>query len=229
MITYILELMRRNKLMNVVESDVKKMMETAHEIFNASSMAVIDGKPVDFDLYARDREINYLVIKTRKRIVEHLSVSQTKNPIAELIFITLINNIERIGDHSKNMYDVYRKLGGQVAETKYLAEVKSIRDQVESYFPKAAKALFNDDEAMAREAMDGHLKVTKAYDKFLEEIMRDKEIDTSQAVALAIVMRSLKRVSSHLKTISTTAVNPFMLLGFREMPELEKGGKKEEE
>jgi len=220
MIRYILEFLKQNKLMGVVEKDAREMLELAHTIFQASSNALLEGKPVDFDLYAKDREINLRVINTRKRIVEHLSLSKCDYPVGELVMIILVNNIERIGDHSKNMYDLFRRLDGPVEETFYLPMIKKLHKTIDGFFPKAKKALFEDDENAAREVMDGHLAVVKTCKGLMSDLLNDDEISARQAVALAITIRSLKRISAHLKTISSSAVSPFMLMGFTQMPEI---------
>jgi len=221
MIKYILEVMRQNKLMSVVETDTKSMLEIAHALFDASSRAVLEGEPAEFDVYARDREINLLVIKTRKRIVEHLSISGGTHPVGELVFIILINNIERIGDHAKNMYDLYQRLEGQVEEDFYLPQIQELRNMVDGFFEKAEKALLEEDEQMAREVLDGHDRVVKNYECLTLDLLKDEQIKARQAVALTVTLRSLKRVSAHLKTIASSAVSPFMLLGYRQMPEIE--------
>jgi len=222
MIKHILEILRQSRLMDLIESDLKKMMDLAERSFLASSEAVLEGKEVDFDLYAQDREINLLVINTRKRIVEHLSVGRATYPVGELVFITLINNLERIGDYSKNLYDLYRRTGGPLKSSKYIEGIREMRETLVEFFPMTRKALFDDDEKMAREVMDRHLDLVKTYNRLIVDLMHDEEMDGPQAVALTIMLRTLKRVSSHLKTIASSAVSPFMLMGFRQMPEVKK-------
>lgn len=227
MISYILEIRRLNKLMEVVENDMRQMLNVSHELFNSATLALLEDKPVDYDLYARDREINLRVVDTRKRIVEHLSISKVNNPVGELIFITLINNIERIGDHSKNIFDLYRKQKGPIGLTDYRAYLYEFRDTIDGFFPKAAKALFDDDEVPAREVIEGHAHLVHVYDCMIQDLFNDDSISASSAIVHTLYLRSCKRVSSHLKTVSSAAVSPFMLLGYREMPDPEKQKKSE--
>ena len=42
------------------------------------------------------------------------------------------------------------------------------------------------------------------------------EIPGREAVATALYVRYLKRISSHLKTIASSVVNPFEKIGFRD-------------
>ncbi|MFO8057875.1 MAG: PhoU domain-containing protein [bacterium] len=222
MIKYIIDFIRRNRLMDVIEADVRSMYEQAQTVFDASCLALLEGKSIDFDIYARDRKINLLVVNTRKRVVEHLSVGEIKSPVGELTFISLINNIERIGDHSKNLFDLYRRLHGPLYQDDYYPRIVTMRDYLTSAFSKTQKSLFEDDDKTAHEVMDGHLQMVKDYERMVTELFEDDNIETRQALAILIIIRSFKRVSAHLKTISSAAVNPFMLMGYRQMPEVEK-------
>jgi len=222
MLRYILDFIKRNRLMDVIEADVRSMYELAQTIFDASCLALLEGQSIDFDIYAKDRQINLLVVNTRKRLVEHLSVGEIKSPVGELIFMHLINNVERIGDHSKNLFDLYRRLHGPLDHDEYYDRVVDMRNYLTSAFDKTKKSLFEDDDKTAREVMDGHLQMVKDYERMVSELFEDDKIETRQALAVLIIIRSFKRVSAHLKTISSSAVNPFMLMGYRQMPEVEK-------
>ncbi len=222
MIRYIIDFLRRNRLMDVIESDVRSMYGLARTIFDASSLALLEGKSIDFDIYAKDREINLLVVNTRKRLVEHLSVGEIKSPVGELVFINLINNVERIGDHSKNLFDLYRRLHGPLDRDDYYPRILEMHNYLTAAFEKTQKSLFDDDDKTAREVMDGHLQMVKDYERMVAELFEDDKIEPRQALAILIIIRSFKRVSAHLKTISSAAVNPFMLMGYRQMPEVEK-------
>lgn len=218
MIKDILKVIRQRSVMEEVEAEMNEMFDLAQKLFSASSMAILEEKKVDFDLYARDREINYRVVSIRKKIVEHLSVCQCHNIIGELVFITLINDIERIGDYSKNLLDLSKSLRNPLSATRYRQKLIELQPVVESYFPKAANALFEGDSDQAYQVMDGHLTVAETCEGIISELLREHEIEVGEGIALALTSRWMKRVSSRLKTVASSAVNPFSLIGYREMP-----------
>ncbi len=221
MIKYLIEILRGNSIMEQVEADVREMFDQAGLLFEVSSAAVLEGKPVDFDIYHADRQINLFVVNTRKRIIEHLSVAPSTNPVTSMTLVVLINHIERIGDHAKNLYDLYRKLDGPMKDTPYLPRLKELRDKVAEMFDKAEKALFEDDDKKAKEVLNDHLEMVRLYTAMMNELLEEKKLTPRQAVSIAIVLRSLKRTSAHLKTISSSAVSPFVLMGYMQMPEVE--------
>jgi len=48
----------------------------------------------------------------------------------------------------------------------------------------------------------------------VEDLMKDADIKVPEAIAHALTARYFKRVSSHLKNVASTAVNPFSHIGY---------------
>ena len=73
----------------------------------------------------------------------------------------------------------------------------------------------NGDRDKAQRAMDMHFQISEKCDRMFEELASERELDTEYAVIYTLLARYLKRVSSHLKNIASSAVNPFPKMGFR--------------
>jgi phosphate uptake regulator len=208
--------------MQEVDRDVQRMLELARTLFDSSSGAFLDGQPVDFDLYARDREINAYVIEVRKKIVEHLAVARPADQVGELTLITVINDIERVGDFSKNLLEISRKLTKPLPDSRYRDELGTIRPTLLSYFGDASDALLKGDEKAALRIIGAHDRINPTCEGLIDELMSDAELDLRTGIALALATRYFKRVSSHLKNVATAAVNPFILVGYRQAPEIKE-------
>ena len=209
-----LQAYRTYGMIKTVEKEIHKMFKLANKLYKASSKALLEQRKVDFDLYAQDREINELVVDVRKKIVEHLSVSACHNVGGELVFLKVINDIERVGDYSKNIMDLAKMLATPLSKSIYLKSFKEMRSQVKKFFPKAEKALFDGVEQDANDVIDGHHQINQDCEELLEKLMNDDTLKGPEAVALALTTRYFKRISSHLKNVASTAVNPYHHIGY---------------
>ncbi|MBW1871087.1 MAG: hypothetical protein JRJ19_03430 [Deltaproteobacteria bacterium] len=214
MLKQILQAYRTYGVMVEAEEKIREMFELAKNIFSASSLAILEQRNVEFDLYARDREINELVVDIRKKIVEHLSISACHNVGGELIFIKVTTDIERVGDYSKNLLDLAKLLPKPLINSRYYRKLKGIFPKVESFFDKAERALFDGSETDANDVIEGHLEINQACEEILASLLQDPKLSSHDAVAYALTARYFKRIPSHLKNVASTAVNPFSHIGF---------------
>ena len=224
MLRQILATYRTYGVMVGVERRIREMFAIAEEIFSSSSLALLEQKDVEFDLYARDREINLRVVEIRKKVVEHLSISPEHNASGELVFLKVITDIERVGDYSKNLLDLANLIPEPLAESRYLERFVILRSMVEEFFAMSERALFEGSEADAKAVIDGHLAVKQTYREILRELMVDKDLNVPEGIACALTARYLKRISAHLKNVASTAVSPYSHIGYMQTPEVAKQG-----
>lgn len=210
----ILQTYRTYKVIQESEKKIRAMIDLAQSLFRASSLALLRRQEVGFDLYARDREINELVVDVRRKIVEHLSIAACHNVGGELVFLKVINDIERVGDYSKNLMDLAKMLSAPLPESSYKSQIVEMFPTVEGFFQKAERALFDGVEADARAVIEGHLEINRDCEGIVEALLKNAEIPAPEAIALALTARYFKRVSSHLKNVASTAVNPFPHIGY---------------
>lgn len=219
MLKQILDVLRKRSVMIEVEAELRQMLTLSKSLFDAASAAFVDAAPVEFDLYARDREINARVVDIRKKIVEHLAVSESRAVSGELVFITLINDIERIGDYSKNLLEIAHALEGPPLAGRYLDQIRGARSGILQAFDEAEKALFDSDQGAAHAVIERHAHLTEVCEGIVKELLRDQQMKARDAVAFALTARYLKRISSHLKNVASSAVNPFTLIGYKQNPD----------
>ena len=92
MLKQILQAYRTHRVMSEVEDEVRDMIHLAKVLYHASSLALLEQKEVEFDLYAKDREINNKMIEVRKKIVRHLTLSGTNSIGGSLVFLKVITD-----------------------------------------------------------------------------------------------------------------------------------------
>ena len=137
MLTEVIEQLRERGLMGPIQEHIGSMMALAQRAFWAGGAALLDQTPVEVDLYAQDRWINEGVFKVRQLILEHLSNSDAGDVTGELVFITVVNDIERLGDFGKSLLKLARQLGQRLPDSRYLTQLHALHEAIDRLFPKA--------------------------------------------------------------------------------------------
>ena len=197
-----------------------KMMEFDHKMFEASRHSLRDTDTADlpFDFKEMDQEINRYEREVRRNVLTHLTVAGTQNLVPGLSLVSIVIDVERIGDYTKNIAELAvhhpERLGGGVHED----SLKSIEHVIEKNFPVVIDALKAHNTAHAREVMARERETSSNSDRIVNELItqRDPDHARSDAVSMALYTRYLKRINAHLTNIASSMVNPFPRIGFRE-------------
>jgi phosphate transport system protein len=155
----------------------------------------------------------------RKKVMTHLTISGTGQLTSGLVLVSIVIDIERIGDYAKNICDLAQlhpqRLRGQSIEAR-LADVESTATDL---FKKTVTAFRNSDVEMSREVMATYKGQLSAD---CETIIRDlitgqvPELSSTDTAAIALYVRYLKRIAAHSRNIITSVVNPFHRIGYKE-------------
>ena len=83
-------------------------------------------------------------------------------------------------------------------------------------FDNAEKSFGNSDSELARKLMREHKPIASDCDRMIIDIIaeKDKSLTAGEAATLALYIRFLKRISSHLTNIVSSVANPFPRIGF---------------
>jgi phosphate uptake regulator len=129
----------------------------------------------------------------------------------------MIVDIERIGDYSKNILDLAMNYPDAL-NTKHLhKDLYDIEKAVKERFDNTVDAVKTQDIKIARDLLKGYKEhITGASDRIVNNIIAGniKFGTGSEAAAIALYARYLKRIGSHLKNITTTIVNPIDTIGY---------------
>lgn len=172
----------------------------------------------DIDIKREDKKINKFQMTARREIFTNLALSGTKDLNAGLVLMCIITDVERIGDYFKNIVELAqvhpKKLKGGDKET----EVKRIEKRTLQTFTLTIDAFKDRDEDKGREAMRIHPRVTGNIDRLILQLLKNKVggLNPGEAVALALYLRFLKRINSHLTNIASSVVNPLERIGYIE-------------
>lgn len=172
---------------------------------------------VETDIYDEDSEVNKYQREVRKDVFNHLVLTEGEQLSSGLILVSIVIDIERIGDYTKNIVEVAMNHPQRLHAGKYEEDLLKLEDAVEDNFVRTIDVFKNSDEEAGRQLIKEYKWITKLSDDVINSLvkMEDPGIPAGSAVALALYFRSLKRIHSHLRNITTSVVNPFHRIGYK--------------
>ena len=219
--TDLLSVWRKEDLLSQSWDESIQMLDLSHIMFNKAvkKSKKQENLSVLKQLKNRDKKINSFHREVRRKIITHYSLEQnTKDLTSLMVLVNMIVDIERIGDYSKNILDLAINYPDAL-NTKYLhKDLHDVEKAVKERFDHTLDAVKTRDEKIARNLLKGiKEEVTMASDRIVNNIIAgDLEFESgSEAAAIALYARYLKRIGSHLKNITSTIVNPIDSIGYK--------------
>jgi phosphate uptake regulator len=214
----LIELWRSDNLLEQAFNDSHEMLESTQEMFHESvrSLRKSDNSEMKFNVYDKDIEINKYEREVREKVLKHLAITGGANIIPGLILTSIVIDIERLGDYTKNIMDLAVEHPKKLSCGKYEDEVQEVETGVTELFDRVIPAVKQTDKDTAGQLMNEHLWITKKCDSVLSELIREEgdTLSVGDAVSTALYVRYLKRVAAHLLNIATSVINPFRAIGF---------------
>jgi phosphate transport system protein len=176
-----------------------------------------EDSEIDLSMKDKDIEVNKYEREVRRMVFNHLAVHGTADLPSGLALISIIIDIERLGDYAKNMLELAYDHPGKLHGGKFEEEFVRIEIAVEENFIQTKKCFEQGKADMALELLEKYAWVNDVCDDLVRAMVKadDPDIRPGDAVALALYTRWLKRINSHLRNITTSVVNPFDLIGFQ--------------
>jgi phosphate transport system protein len=214
-----LHIFQKDSLMDRAYRRSSTMLDITLSMFlNAkTSLRYTDSDRVGIDIYDRDAEVNRYQREVRRHVFKHLSVHGMERLTSGLVLVSIIINIERIGDYTKNIIELAMNHPRRLHGGKFEVDLKRVETAVEDNFIRTKSCFESADEKTALQLLKEYEWVSRICDDCLFRLVRedDKSIGSSDAVSLALYFRWLKRINSHLRNISSSVVNPFDRIGFK--------------
>jgi phosphate uptake regulator len=219
MIKELFDLFRRESQLQQAFQRSYEMLDEDRHMFEAAinSLRSRDDARLDIDIYAKDQLINAYEREVRRKVFTHLVVSGDKDLNAALVLVSVVIDIERIGDFTKNIVELALHHPSRLFCGPFDDDVRRIETSVRTMFELLIDALPENDEGKAREVMSEHWWISRRADDIITQLIEKNDIITpsGDAVSCALYLRYLKRVSAHLMNIASSVVNPFDRIGFR--------------
>lgn len=214
-----LSIFQKDTLMDRAYRRSNEMLDITQDMFlkAKTSLRCTEGNQVDIDIYDRDAEVNRYQREVRRDVFNHLVVSGVEKLPSGLVLVSIIIDIERIGDYTKNMIELAMHHPKRLHGGEFESDLQRVEGAVEDSFIRARESFEAADAKAGQELLKEYEWVSRVCDSCLYRLVKeeDKNIRCGDAVSLAMYFRWLKRISSHLRNITTSVVNPFDGIGFK--------------
>ena len=196
-----------------------EMLDLTHKMFLQAKEVLreTEHNRVDVDINSEDNEVNKYQREVRKDVFNHLVLTEGEQLSSGLVLVSIVIDIERIGDYTKNIVEIAMNHPQRLHGGAFEDEVIRIENAVEENFRRTIEVFKNSDEVAGRELIKEFKWISKVSDDCLMSLVKatDPSITSGSAVALALYFRSLKRINAHLRNVTTSVVNPFHRIGYK--------------
>ncbi len=221
MIKEILSVFRSNTLMDRAFQRSYDMLDLTFKMYIQAKETLRKTEhnlvQADMDIYDEDSEVNKYQREVRKDVFNHLVLTEGEQLSSGLVLISIVIDIERIGDYTKNIVEIAMNHPQRLHGGKFEDDLNRIEDGVEDNFKRTIEVFKAADEEAARELIKEYKWISKVSDEDLMSLIKqtDPSINAGSAVALSLYFRSLKRINAHLRNVTSSVVNPFHRIGYK--------------
>ena len=205
--------------MDDVENRVHQMLVDGHAVYEAAMGAVFGGgksKETKQEVKSTDHDINVAQRDVRRALIMHVSVAPSTDVAAVLTYMSVVKDVERIGDYAKNLYDLAR-YGVDFESASDHDELATYRDAVGQLLIDAAETFGTGDTEHAEALVAKANGFLDDYDAHVKAAYRS-DWSAEDAVARALYFRFLKRITAHVMNFLTSLVLPLDQLDYYDEP-----------
>ena len=221
MFKQIFEIFKSNSLHEQALTECHEMLEIVRQMFNESvnSLRNSDTAEIPIDIYATDKKINEFERDVRRKVMTHLAVGGKEDIGSGLILVSVVIDIERIGDYTKNIYDLAKTHPKKLSSGSLKETLDNMENSTKEFLNKAIDAFKNQDIELARSLMEEYkTDISTISNEIVNALVsgENAEFSSDQASTLCLYARYLKRIAAHSRNLVSSIVNPFERIGYPE-------------
>ena len=221
MLKQIFELFKSDSLHEQALTECYEMLEIVREMYNESikTLRHTDTSEIAIDIYTTDKKINEFERDVRRKVMTHLVVSGNQDLTSGLILVSVVVDIERMGDYTKNIYDLAIQHPKRLKAGDYEEQLQDIENATTKFLNETIDAFKEQNIDKARELMSNYKSdISSTSSNIVNGIVSNKnnEFSPDVAGALCLYARYLKRIAAHSRNLISSVVNPFERIGYPE-------------
>ena len=212
----LLDFWRGKDFLTNVLDEFANMLKEAQEMFELVCQNLLEDKDIpklEDKIYQVDKRINLLEKDIRKRIIEHLSIQPSVDIPMSLLLMSVVKDAERLGDYSKNLYEVSRLTKRPLDKETFLKLFGDMDRSIMKMFNDTKEAFIESNEKVAKEIWQNERPIVKKCDRIIEDLAKSN-LNANQAVTFTLIARYFKRTAAHLTNIATSVILPVSELDF---------------
>jgi len=154
MLKELLSLFRADDVIARIAEDFKEMVDLSLDLTVRAGHVLFgegDSEQAELDAISRaDVGINKLERSIRKQLIAHLILTDKRRDVTYcLLLMSLVKDVERLGDYAKNLSEIRRESGGALPDDANGDELRAIREAVEETFGSINRVFATSDSATA--------------------------------------------------------------------------------
>jgi phosphate uptake regulator len=198
-----------------VEAKVQQMIAYDRHEFELAMSALLGdvvAADVNDELRSTDQKVNQLEREIRRELAVHASVYGGIHTPAVLLYMSIVKDIERVGDYAKNLLDLALD-GADFSRIPTAERWRELAAEIARYIVESGETFRTRDEARARRLLTRGGELLDVFDERVTALVRGPDVEP-QAVARALAHRYLKRVVAHLMNLLSAVTMPLDSIDF---------------
>jgi len=207
-----------------MHSQFGQMLDSGKHVFETAANAYLGGTDLGVireDLFSTDKRINKAEQKIRKELVVHATIHGASVFPNCLVLMSVVKDAERIGDYGKNLFDLAEH-SPQTPEGIHRDKLISIKDEITSIMAET-RVVF--DDSLKDEAKKLIMRMKKVEDICDDQIcyLVQGNANDPMGPSYTLAYRYFKRVTSHMKNIASSVIQPVHIIDFTSKIGVEEG------
>ncbi len=187
--------------------DVSGMLDQSAKMFDHALAALLDNQPLTVDLDSMDDVVDDGERMVRRTVLEHLSVNPSKDLVASLILVSMVQDAERIGDFARGLGELI-PLAKSPRDGEFCDQLSTFGTQLRPLFDLCRQAFSADNADQARQVIATHTQIKPALHAFTQRVAAS-DLSADMAVVYASAARIFRRISAHLSNLASSVVQPY--------------------
>jgi phosphate uptake regulator len=206
-----------------MRNNFTKMTQLANDMTLAAGKIYFGqaGSPSDRSrIYEMDVQVNQLERTIRRQVVAHLSMPDNYVDVPYcLLLMSLVKDIERIGDYSKNLSEVEDICPVSLPEDEIQDELLQIRHGVEDVLRSVTHILDTSDSEQALDSVRRGREIVRRC-KLLLRRVADCNCEACVTTAHVLGCRYYKRIGGHAVNVLSSVIMPLHKIDYYDEEEI---------
>ncbi len=223
MLKQLLNILKGQPPLEVASRDFSRMLTLVVEMIGRSSDAFWGATlspEQKTKLYEKDVEVNRLERTIRKAIVSHLAGANPSDAPYCLVMMSLVKDVERLGDYAKNLIEV-TEFTQELPEDELTSELLEIRRSVETLAAAAPEIIATDDADRAHAMTEDGRNAAKRCDELIRKIAKS-DYSAPVVVTMTLGTRFYKRIGGHFLNVLSSVLMPVHKLDYYDLETIER-------
>lgn len=198
-----------------MRSEFGQMLDAGQSAFDMATEVFLEGsdpETIRRDLFATDKSINRAERQIRKELVVHASVHGAAEFPACLVLMSIVKDAERVGDYAKNLFDL-AVLASHAPEGEHRQMLDGLKGRICSLMAACREVFDSNDKEGAMKLIVEAKQIEDICDENIRTLIRGAG-PSEMAPTYVLAYRYFKRVTSHVRNVTSSVVQPLHKLDF---------------